>query len=198
MPRPFNPDLIKRIKQIVAGEIRKKGVDGLSVRHIAKCAGITPTTIYYYFKSKEDLLNTIKLSVVQEMDEYILSRLQPETSPLKQVEELIKAFIDWSLKNPQLMDLVFSTLPPQIDLDEKSIKTYYNSQFRGIELMEEIVAEDSEAGAKDPKVDCSIYFGMIYGTVKLHLEKRTLPEFWDDPSPIFQRLVEMIITDLSK
>jgi TetR/AcrR family transcriptional repressor of multidrug resistance operon len=65
MPRPPNPDLIRTIKNIVATEVQKKGVDGLSLRHIAKCAGITPSTIYYYFENKEDLLNAIKLSVVQ-------------------------------------------------------------------------------------------------------------------------------------
>ena len=98
MPRPPNPDLIRTIKNIVAAEIQKKGVDGLSLRYIAKCAGITPATIYYYFDNKEGLLNAIKLSVVQEMDECILSRIQPDAPPLKQVEDLIRTFIAWSLK----------------------------------------------------------------------------------------------------
>lgn len=199
MPRPSNPDLIKKIKHIVAEEIKKRGVDGLSVRHIAKCAGVTPATIYYYFENKEDLLNAIKLSVVKEMDEDILSRVQPEAPLLKQVEDLVRAFIDWSLRYPQLMDLVFSALPPKLDLDEATIKDYYNSQFRAIELMEKIVAAHSgSTKVSNPKVDCSVYFGMIYGTVKLHLEKRTLPEFWADPSPIFERLVEMIVSALSR
>ncbi|NLY91547.1 MAG: TetR/AcrR family transcriptional regulator [Firmicutes bacterium] len=199
MPRPSNPDLIKKIKRIVAEEVKKKGTDGLSVRHIAKAAGVTPATIYYYFENKEDLLNAIKLSAVKEMDEYILSRVRPEAPLIKQVEDLIRAFIDWALKYPQLMDLVFSTLPPKIDLDDAAIKDYYHSQFRAIELMEKILAEKAGlAKACDPKVDCSVYFGMIYGTVKLHLEKRTLPEFWTDPAPIFERLVEMIVGALSK
>lgn len=199
MPRPPNPDLIKKIKHIVAEEIKKKGVDGLSVRHIAKSAGVTPAAIYYYFENKEDLLNAIKLNAVKEMDEYILSRVQPEAPLLKQVEDLVRAFIDWSLKYPQLMDLVFSALPPKIDLDEAALKDYYHSQFRAIELMEKIVAEDSgSTKMRDSKVDCSVYFGMIYGTIKLYLEKRTLPEFWVDPSPLFERLVEMIVSALRK
>lgn len=199
MPRPANPELIRKIKNIVAEEIKKRGVDGLSVRHIAKCAGITPATIYYYFENKEGLLNAVKLSAVTEMDAYILSRVQPEAPLLQQAEDLIRAFIDWSLKYPQLMDLVFSALPPKIDLDAATTNDYYNSQFRAIELMEQILATDSgSTKGRNPKVDFSVYFGMLYGTIKLHLEKRTLPEFWADPSPIFERLVEMIISALRK
>lgn len=199
MPRPANPELIRKIKNIVAEEIKKRGVDGLSVRHIAKCAGITPATIYYYFENKEGLLNAVKLSAVTEMDTYILSRVEPETPLLQQAEDLIRAFIDWSLKYPQLMDLVFSALPPKIDLDAATTNDYYNSQFRAIELMEQILATDSgSTKGRNPKVDFSVYFGMLYGTIKLHLEKRTLPEFWADPSPIFERLVEMIISALRK
>lgn len=197
MPRPPNPDLIRTIKNIVAAEIQKKGVDGLSLRYIAKCAGITPATIYYYFENKEDLLNAIKLSVVQEMDEYILSRLQPEAPPLKQVEDLIRAFIDWSLKYPQLMDLVFSALPPKIDLNEVTINDYYRSQFKALELLDKAL-DGVPHSLNDSKLDCSVYFGMIYGTVKLHLEKRTFPDFWTDPSPLFERMIEFILSGIKK
>lgn len=197
MPRPPNPDLIRTIKNIVATEVQKKGVDGLSLRHIAKCAGITPSTIYYYFENKEDLLNAIKLSVVQEMDEYILSRLQPEDPPLKQVEDLIRAFIDWSLKYPQLMDLVFSALPPKIDLNEANINDYYGSQFKALELLDKAL-DGTPHSLNDSKLDCSVYFGMLYGTVKLHLEKRTFPDFWADPSPLFERTIEFILSGIKK
>lgn len=199
MPRPANPELIEKIKRIVAEEVKKKGIDGLSVRNIAKRAGVTPTTIYYYFESKEDLINAVKLSAVKEMDAYILSRVQPEAPPLQQAEDLIRAFIDWALKYPPLMDLAFSALPPKLDLDEAALKVYYRSQFLAFELLEKIVAENAgPAETSNPKVDCSIYLGMIYGTVKLYLEKRTFPDFWADPSPLFERLVEMIRAALSK
>ena len=46
------------------------------MRNLAKNAGITPTTIYYYFKNKEDLLDQVKLYAISDLDAYLNLKIE--------------------------------------------------------------------------------------------------------------------------
>jgi AcrR family transcriptional regulator len=194
MSRPANPELIKVIQNIVAEEIQSKGLEGVTVRLIAKRAGITATTIYYYYKNKEELFDKLKFNVAREMDEYIFSRVNREDSPEKQFEDLIGAFVEWSLAHPKLLDLVFDSLPPKTNLTQEEAADLYRTQNRIIELMEKLRFKNENSF--NPKVDSSIYIGLAYGVVKLFLNKRVLPDYWEDITPLKEKMIEFIINSL--
>lgn len=194
MSRPANPELIQVIQNIVAEEIQSKGLEGVTVRLIAKRAGITATTIYYYYKNKEELFDKLKFNVAREMDEYIFSRVNREDPPEKQFEDLIGAFVEWSLAHPKLLDLVFDTLPPKTNLTQEEAADLYRTQNRIIELMEKLRFKNENSF--NPKVDSSIYIGLAYGVVKLFLNKRVLPDYWEDITPLKEKMIEFIINSL--
>lgn len=194
MGRPANPQLIKMIQNIVAEEIQSKGLEGVTVRLIAQRAGITATTIYYYYKNKEELFDELKFNVTREMDEYIFSRINREDPPEKQLEDLIGAFVEWSIAHPKLLDLVFDTLPPKTNLTQEEEADLYQTQNKIIELMEKLSLKNENSF--NPKVDSSIYIGLAYGVVKLFLNKRVLPEHWEDITPLKEKMIDFIITNL--
>lgn len=191
MTRPSNPQLISLIQNIVAEEIQAKGIEGVTVRLIAKRAGITPTTIYYYFKNKEELLDKIKFNVTRELDEYIFARLNPNDSSEKQFEALINAFIDWSISHPKLLDLVFDTLPPKINLTEAEMAELYQTNFKIIKLLEKGAIAKGHP-IQNIRANSTIFIGLVYGVVKLFLNKRVLPEYWEDITPLKERMIQMI------
>lgn len=193
MGRPANPQLIKTIQNIVAEEIQSKGLEGVTVRLIAKRAGITATTIYYYYKNKEELFDKLKFNVTQEMDEYIFNRVNREDPPEKQFKDLIEAFVEWSIAHPKLLDLVFDALPPKTNLTREEAADLYRTQNKIIELMKKLRLKNENSF--DPKLDSSIYIGLAYGVVKLFLNKRVLPEYWDDITPLKDKMVEFIINN---
>ncbi len=53
----------RTIKLEAISMIVKEGFDGLSMQKLARAAGISPSTIYIYFESREDLLNKLYLEV---------------------------------------------------------------------------------------------------------------------------------------
>lgn len=195
MGRPPNPQLIQVIQNIVAEEIQARGTQGVSVRLIAERAGITPTTIYYYFKNKEELFDKIKFNVTHELDEYIFNRLNREDSPEKQFRDLVDAFIEWSITHPKLLDLVFDALPPKTDLTPEEMTDLYQTQYKIIELMENTAAKNGTR-VTNVKIDSSIFIGLAYGVVKLYLNKRFLPEYWEDITPLKEKMTEIIFNTL--
>jgi AcrR family transcriptional regulator len=195
MSRPPNPQLIKLIQNIVAEEIQVKGIEGVTVRLVAERAGISATTIYYYFKNKEELFDKLKFSVARELDEYIFNRISRKDSPEKQFRELIDAFIDWSVAHPKLLDLVFDTLPPKTNLTEDEMAQLYHTQNMIIELIEQAAAKNG-VSLENVKADSSIFIGLAYGVVKLFLNKRFLPEYWEDITPLKEKMYDFLIASL--
>ncbi|PSL22411.1 TetR/AcrR family transcriptional regulator [Chitinophaga ginsengisoli] len=71
-----NKELIIREKAIEM--IVKEGFDGLSMQKLAKEANISASTIYIYFKNREDLLNQLYLSVWEKFERDALTNFSPD------------------------------------------------------------------------------------------------------------------------
>lgn len=183
------------IQNIVAEEIQNKGIEGVTVRLIAKRAGITPTTIYYYYRNKEELFDKIKFNVTRQLDDFIFAGLNQTDAPEQQLRDLIEAFIKWSLANPRLLDLVFDTLPPKINLTQAEMTELYQINFKITKLLESI-EKPKNALTTDVKVNATVFIGLTYGVVKLFLNKRVFPEHWEDITPLKDRMIEIILDNL--
>jgi len=71
-----NKELTIREKAIEM--IVKEGFDGLSMQKLAKEANISASTIYIYFKNREDLLNQLYLSVWEKFERDALTNFSPD------------------------------------------------------------------------------------------------------------------------
>jgi len=82
MPRPKG-DIEPRIVAAARRRFEKEGVDGASLRAIAKDAATSIGMIYYYFPTKDDLF----LSVVESTYERVLADLEATLAPSIPVRE---------------------------------------------------------------------------------------------------------------
>ena len=58
--------------------IVKDGFEGLSMQKLAKAAGVSPATIYIYFKDREDLLNQLYNHCQATFEQTVLKDFDPE------------------------------------------------------------------------------------------------------------------------
>lgn len=54
-----NPEMVDRLLEAAVSQVAETGYDGLTVRNVARAAGVSPATAYTYFASKEHLLATV-------------------------------------------------------------------------------------------------------------------------------------------
>src|SRR6266545_901848 len=86
MARP-RTDIAPRILHAARARFLAEGVDGASLRAIARAAGTSIGMLYYYFSSKDDLF----LAVVEEVYGALLADLARALAPDAPVEERIAA-----------------------------------------------------------------------------------------------------------
>ena len=76
--RDENKEAIIREKAIEM--IVDQGFDGFSMQKLAKAAGVSPATLYIYYKNREDLLNKLYISVTETFAATALKDFDPESS----------------------------------------------------------------------------------------------------------------------
>ena len=59
----------------------KDGFDGLSMQKLARAAGVSPATIYIYFKDRDDLILQLWLQEVKKMVDATLEGFDPSMPP---------------------------------------------------------------------------------------------------------------------
>jgi len=74
-----NRDSNKEIKlrQTALDMIVKKGLDEFSIQKLARAAGVSPATIYIYYKDKEDLILSLYKEESQRMSEETMKNFDP-------------------------------------------------------------------------------------------------------------------------
>lgn len=76
--RDENKEITIREKAIEM--IVNEGFDGLSMQKLAKSANISASTIYIYFKNREDLLNQVFIYIEKKFEKQALNNFDPEMS----------------------------------------------------------------------------------------------------------------------
>lgn len=78
--RARDPKKEKSIREKAMAMIVKEGFDGLSMHKLAKAAGVSPATIYIYFKDRDDLILQVYAEAFRKMTAYTLAGFDPGAS----------------------------------------------------------------------------------------------------------------------
>ena len=195
MTRPENPELIAAIRKAVLKLTAKKDPLAVTMREIAAACGVTPTTIYYYFKNKGRLFEAVKFDIIDDLDEILASAVNKDDPVKKQLKDLMRAFVDWYLANPNQADLIFDKLPPATNLTDERLARYYKANRHGYDIIAR-AKESGELAVDDVETDTALGLAFMYGVVKLFIHKRLMPRFWDDIGPLTDRMIQLFIAAL--
>ena len=103
----------------------EEGFENVSIRKIADLIEYSPTTVYLYFKDKNEILFNLHELGFQKMAEYNTS-LWDIKNPLLRLHKMGENYIAFGLNNPEFYDLMFiqqapmESLENQVDCDWKS------------------------------------------------------------------------------
>ncbi len=151
--------------------IVKEGFDGLSMQKLAKAAGVSPATIYIYFKNREDLLNHLFNDVQQKFSDVSLSGFNPDLSFKEGLWLQWKNRLKFVIKYPVHYSFYeqFRNSPLINHGDIKMLGFKENmKQF----VMNAI--RRGEMKKMEPEVFWSVAYGPFYSLVNFHLNKKTM------------------------
>lgn len=94
-----------------------QGFENVSIRKIADLIEYSPTTIYLYFKDKDDILFSLHEFGFQKMQEYN-EGLWDIKNPLLRLHKMGENYIRFGLSNPEFYDLMFIQRAPMQKVEQ--------------------------------------------------------------------------------
>jgi AcrR family transcriptional regulator len=104
---PGEKTTAERIAEIALRILEQEGPDAVSMRRLAKAAGITPMAIYHHYPSREALLKTITDDEFAKLKEYS-DRLIAQSKGKGDLTRSTDAYLDYAFDRPRIFDYVFS------------------------------------------------------------------------------------------
>lgn len=155
------------IRRKALSMIVKEGFDGFSMQKLAKAAGVSPGTLYIYFKSKEDLILQLCIEQSGKMTEATLKNFNPAMSFSEGLKIQWMNRAKYCLKNPEQMH--FLEQIRHSPLQEKSLAVA-GDRFKNA-MMEFVrnAIERRELVKVPVEVFWSVAFAPLYNLVKFHM-----------------------------
>ena len=97
------------------------GYEKARMKDIAENAGIGKSTIYEYFKNKEELFRELVDFLFRDLEEYTISSVNPEDPPVEKICSIITAFAEYMTNMPY--GTVSETMAITLDIFDQSIRS---------------------------------------------------------------------------
>jgi AcrR family transcriptional regulator len=85
----------------------KLGIEGASIREIARAAGYTPGAIYFYYDSKEAIYGALLAESLERLNDKVAQAGTGAQDAAAQLEAKASAWFDFYADNPRELDLGF-------------------------------------------------------------------------------------------
>tara|TARA_B100000941_G_scaffold205733_1_gene150082 strand:+ start:740 stop:1336 length:597 start_codon:yes stop_codon:yes gene_type:complete len=180
----------RRMRQdrILAGALqvfKEKGLDGATMDEIANSAGFGKATLYYYFKSKEEVLSAILEDGWQNIWESLEPIIAEQESPRKTFVDVLIKIAENAQARPGLFEFLFN-VPKAIKLEKQPWKDYQHRLYAVIQGL----LDDGVKRGEFPKVNPQLMFkalgGLFMGLVFMG----------DRKEPVTDKDVEKLLNEL--
>jgi TetR/AcrR family transcriptional repressor of multidrug resistance operon len=146
--------------------IVKEGFDGLSMQKLAKIAGVSPATIYIYFKDREDLIARVTSDEGHKLSKAMLEGFDPKMAFEDGLRKQWDNRANYFLNNPMKMQFL-----EQIR-NSPALEKNYKVDSSFIEAMREFAhnaIERKELIQLPIEVFWSVAYAPLYQLIKFHL-----------------------------
>ncbi len=159
------------IKKSALEMVVKQGIDGLSMQRLAKLAGVSPATIYIYFKDREDLLLQIALEENKKMSDATLINFNPEMHFADGLRIQWMNRAKYCMENQLSME--FWEQLKHTPLYEKIFENMDSGFMNAMKKFVHNAIERKELVRVPVEVYWSIAFAPLYQLVKFHIQGKS-------------------------
>jgi TetR/AcrR family transcriptional regulator, multidrug resistance operon repressor len=156
----------KAIEMIV-----NEGFDGLSMAKLARAAGVSPATIYIYYKNREDLLHQLFNDSQKAFAEYGLRNFDPEATLEEGLWRQWKNRLEFILEHPIYFKF-FEQFRNSHLINHKNVNM---AEFReSMMLFVKNAIKRGELAKMEPEIFWSVAYGSFYSLIKFHLQEKKM------------------------
>jgi AcrR family transcriptional regulator len=160
-------DLKNALIKVGVELLTKEGISGLSLRKVAKKAGVSHSAPYAHFSDKQALIAAISTEGHTQIYEKIIAIIEKyPDDPLRQLVETACAYLNFGMDEPDLFRITFSGVVEQ----EKDYPALVEITQKNFSLIKDIVIRCREIGIFKQEPDDLLAQGLwsaIHGVVSL-------------------------------
>jgi AcrR family transcriptional regulator len=138
-------DLRQKVLEASLALIQEGGLDRLSMREVARKAGVSHQAPYHYFGDREAILATLAGDGFSKLGQSLMlaAASQAGSEPVKAVEAMGRAYVEFALRNPAYFQAMFRA-------DAVPLDRYPDARKREDEAFGKLVGGIGQAFAQHP------------------------------------------------
>ncbi len=157
----LRPDVHARLEKAVLEIFSESDFHKANIRDVAQKAGVSFTTIYKHYGSKERLLFSFVDIWLEKLTERIIDHLQGIEDLKEKMRKVYWLQLDYYERHPGLGKILFMTLPMQTWMSDETFR-----QKRMINLYLEVLKRGQAEGILNPQVRAGVLLDFMLGTVQ--------------------------------
>jgi AcrR family transcriptional regulator len=159
--RYHHGDLKRTLIEVADHELAEHGYEGLSLRSVAKRAGVSHTAPYRHFADKSSLLTSLVIHSYQKLETHLEEVEWRFPDDLQgQLKAFASTFISVVTRNPRKAQFMFSR--PMADEDADMVLTSVKNQIV-LKLHELCAAAQTRGEIKQAKTIATAYWSALVG-----------------------------------
>src|SRR5829696_4985088 len=119
--RPYHHgDLRRALVDTARRLLEAEGPSALSLRAVAREAGVSPAAPYHHFKDKGELLNAVAQEGWQLLNASLAKARERAASPRERMSELGVAYVSFARENPALYRVMYDSFRNKENLPDRA------------------------------------------------------------------------------
>ncbi|MGB3298966.1 MAG: TetR/AcrR family transcriptional regulator [Phormidesmis sp.] len=163
-------DLRQALLKSALDILKAKDVQGLSLREVARQAGVSHTAPYRHFADKAALLAAVAEEGFVEFDQYLSAAVdKAQADPIESLKATGEAYVRYALEHPTHFRVMFAHFPTHLVPDDPLVVTAEGT----FQLLVNIISSGQAAGvikAGDPKLLATGRWALVHGLSMLLLD----------------------------
>ncbi|MBU0972828.1 MAG: TetR/AcrR family transcriptional regulator [Proteobacteria bacterium] len=112
-----SPEVVEKIKDHIIGEAMKLiidiGFNNMSMRKLAQRLGMSPTNIYYYYASQDEIYLNIQIKGFKALQTLLEKTSLSEKDPYLGLKKIIRAYLEFGFTHPDYYQIMLNSDTPR-------------------------------------------------------------------------------------
>lgn len=160
--------LIKTARKILLEE----GQRNFSLRKIARETGVSATSIYLHFDSKDHLIHVLMEESIDQLNNRLEKSIQESTDPIEKLNILARVYVEFALDNTEEYQIIYMVSSDQMS---RYPKEKFRKARRGYEIVTEVLEEGVRKNLLDedrPRVAAFTFWAQLHGVMSVVISRR--------------------------
>ncbi|MEZ4549644.1 MAG: TetR/AcrR family transcriptional regulator [Desulfobacterales bacterium] len=184
--------------------IATKGLDGLTMRSLAKKTGMTAPNLYNFFTGKDEIYIHLVIRGFEMLDQNLRAAAALHKDAVERLRAMISAYLAFGMSHPRYYDIMFTRPTPKYNdyigtpLEKMSAVEYKISMdiaALALDAAKEVMGPDAPEDLLTLRL--VEIWSLMHGMITLN-NSQVMGYVADRPENIFQKIIDEFIASLTR